>query len=1093
MQAHLDTTNRPPSVRSVASTASRVSLSRQPRTRSRSKTVTEPQSRARNLSPDGSPASELAYLDKGLVDEPESASSPASPTMNVGSFAAAPEPIMALPALPGDSGSYQGVQEDDTVVVGEHGALKAVAEASKGVLEKKQQKAAIQAATLARINTKPPPSAFSRMPELVHGSGANARDSVLTQNSVATRMSTTSSSLYPPSTSTASASGTESPPSPRSLATQAENNEISSYDPDMEAEHEFDGDDVSYRLRLLVKNSYFLPPAHSKPSPSDLAPAVDIHKKASPTFMDLFRGKSKSKPSSPILSPDPQGPILRTTSDTITLSAYAARPPPRSAPVVPIISVQSHKPPDMAGRVVVVREKVHDLATAAKQAEQEMKSRAGRRDQGSQKAKPEKFDDIIDPTDAVDLPQPSSGYPFAVQASALHGLGVQESLGAAVLADRLPPPMSPGASTLDTEDRTWRKALLHAAVGHSLDNTPDVSISTSVDHSSPLASPAVANPVLPPPGSRERSPSVQVVGKRIVRKPLIEVSQESGPPSEPADHSTPRKSIQKSRLHAHSVAPTSAPTSRPSSFFPLRSETPSGPQTQLAPPPRRLIVNPLYSLSQTDLLSVDDLQSQGQPTPEFLTAESSRQSSPSPAVTDAQDAVRQLVMTPPPQSHLSMYSSLSVEPPRESGSDIRDTHSSLANSIAETQYYDYGHDDDESGAHRQSIITSAASDSRPSLSEYSQPSPTVSAFQDGITGDDYHSTVSSIHQNWRPSVDQHSSTTHASLASRYNTVSPPPRVSSSLARLPLIPRPRSPHHPMVLRSSQSLRSHSQPDPKIQESFLDLDETSTTPPAAPVVHILEPSPVTPPFPIAERRGNPATTPLTLTIPTGTVPVAIHSAPAPASPTSFFDDLQAQPNAMDDLDSSSDEEDDDEPEVEEDDGGRGPTNLYVNPRTRTISAVSAHTVRPNIYRLGNHSTPYVSRPLEGRAPLPFGVSDPKKPIGNVPPRAPYFNDKRPGKSALPAATFDFYQYSRSQDAAGDPGPSPRRRPATADHVQSWQANQRAVQTSQQLDGLLKRHMEAEKDVIKRIATSLRTSPPGRPDSAYSAVDAVAGPKA
>jgi hypothetical protein len=33
-------------------------------------------------------------------------------------------------------------------------------------------------------------------------------------------------------------------------------------------------DDVSYHLRLLLNNNYFLPPAHSKPSLSDFASPV---------------------------------------------------------------------------------------------------------------------------------------------------------------------------------------------------------------------------------------------------------------------------------------------------------------------------------------------------------------------------------------------------------------------------------------------------------------------------------------------------------------------------------------------------------------------------------------------------------------------------------------------------------------------------------------------------------------------------------------------------------------------------------------------------------------------------------------------------
>jgi hypothetical protein len=106
---------------------------------------------------------------------------------------------------------------------------------------------------------------------------------------------------------------------------------------------------------------------------------------------------------------------------------------------------------------------MEDIMVAAKQAEQNLKAKsAARIDQGSQNGN-DAIDNAIDPTDAVDIPLPSPTYPFAVQASALHGLGVQDSVGAAVLADRLPP------NSYDPAEDRWRKALLQEAVHHSLD------------------------------------------------------------------------------------------------------------------------------------------------------------------------------------------------------------------------------------------------------------------------------------------------------------------------------------------------------------------------------------------------------------------------------------------------------------------------------------------------------------------------------------------------------------------------------------------------------------------------------------------------
>jgi hypothetical protein len=70
---------------------------------------------------------------------------------------------------------------------------------------------------------------------------------------------------------------------------------------------------------------------------------------------------------------------------------------------------------------MVVREKMEDLMIAAKQAEQESKIRAERMAELQERNldQTERFDGIIDPTDAVDLPPPSTKYPFAIQASAL--------------------------------------------------------------------------------------------------------------------------------------------------------------------------------------------------------------------------------------------------------------------------------------------------------------------------------------------------------------------------------------------------------------------------------------------------------------------------------------------------------------------------------------------------------------------------------------------------------------------------------------------------------------------------------------------------
>ncbi|KAJ7707772.1 hypothetical protein B0H17DRAFT_1033937 [Mycena rosella] len=868
---------RPPSLRSVASNSS---LARRSRTRTRSKILTS------------SPRPDVTTFRP-----------PISPQVSTVSDQVYPDQLVAEPA------NMEELEQGDNV------------DADSQVASI-QSKAAARALTLPSISTalfNPPPSAFSRVPSIpqLYDLGNNARDSVLSQVSGFSHdQSGGSSSIYPPSTSTAS--GTESPPSPRSIAEQEDNNDIS-FDPELEAQ-DYDGDDVSYRLRLLVKNNYFLPPAHSKPSSSDFAAS----KKASrppttPTFFDMFR-KSRSKPSTPTASPqnlDFFTPVLRTTSDATTVSAYPPHlPRRRSSSQLPQQSAQ-----DPSGRVVVVREKMHDIATAAKQAEQEMKLRGARREES---AGGHSEVDIIDPTDAVDLPPPSAAYPFAVQASALHEMGVQDSVGAAVLADRLPP-RSPGGFSVEDD---WRKALLHAAVGHSLNNSSGV-----------LSSPTEVKPISPVSDKR-------ILGQRIITSPIID---------------EPRLSTASARSRRDNA--DEAP--RPPSCLPVRVETPSMPITPLAPPPRRL-VNPLYSLSQTSLpVNLEP------PSPSFVQV---RKIESTPRLSDSYESgVRHAMMSPPLISRESSEGS-SHERPRPS-------------SDSDDSFYS---EEDDADLPRPSI-SSSNPDGLPSFSIYSQPSPTTSAFQDAI-GSPPVLNPPARGSSLRPSLEHPSSP------------SPIPRdISSSLAHItPLSPPPRS--------SSLGQRLPSQEE------------------------ILDPGPSTPPFPITDRRG---VAPLVLEIPRTNTSPSIRSAPAPSSPPSFFDSIQNQPNAMDDLDSSDDDSDEDDHDHDHPHDHDPPlTPIFVN-RTGAVS----------------------------------------NPIANIPVPGAFFTERRSGKSdqghGPPTSTFDFYQYAQ-QHPLPTTEPNTSRRPHTSDQaVRSWQNSQRAQESLRQLDGMLIKHMEAEKDTIKRIATNLQSN--------------------
>ncbi|KIY43835.1 hypothetical protein FISHEDRAFT_77763 [Fistulina hepatica ATCC 64428] len=384
-------------------------------------------------------------------------------------------------------------------------------------------------------------SAFERPPSLQR-IDQSVRNSVLTQDSGM------SSSLYPPSTTSATTMSSGSPVSTLDALLPDEVGE----------EMFFNADDVSYRLHLLMNNNYFLPPAHAKPTDWQSAPPT---KPTTPTFLDVFRiGKARSKPISP----------LPTTS----------RPnhPHRGLVGADMAGVMVRPPPS---RVVVVREQMEDMVAAAKEVEEDVKARGFDPAAHPRPA----FDGVVDPTDAVDLPPPDEDYPFAVQASAMHGLGVQDSVGAALLAEHLPP-------GINSSDEDWRKALLRQAVGHSLSTTPAGSVNLLAPPQSAdsrmgsVAHRCASDPSLQhsysDPGhsgsfssATDRSgaaPTAQLLQRRIVDPERIGTRDEAKSSAQPTSQS--------------SVFSSSAGL-RPSEYIPARVETPTHPLTPLKPSPWR--------------------------------------------------------------------------------------------------------------------------------------------------------------------------------------------------------------------------------------------------------------------------------------------------------------------------------------------------------------------------------------------------------------------------------------------------------------------------------------------------------------------------
>ena len=157
-----------------------------------------------------------------------------------------------------------------------------------------------------------------------------------------------------------------------------------------------DPNDVSYRLRLLVKNNYYLPPAHSKPRHVGrvMEPSPPSPVKHSPAGLrDIFRvGASRARSpkrssTSPLPSPRPALGARRPPSSELTLSPPLLSPSPRRAVSADMVTENEQK-----GRVVVIRERLEDYDGVA------ISGELGRETQTSLSV-PQTL--VFDPTDVV--------------------------------------------------------------------------------------------------------------------------------------------------------------------------------------------------------------------------------------------------------------------------------------------------------------------------------------------------------------------------------------------------------------------------------------------------------------------------------------------------------------------------------------------------------------------------------------------------------------------------------------------------------------------------------------------------------------------
>ena len=942
----------------------------------------------------------------------------------------------------------------------------------------------------------------------------------------------TSTSLYPPSTQTSS-------PLDRALSPQLhfeqmpEVVEVPTLAENESGYRDFDTDDVSLRLRLLVNNSYFLPPAHSKPTIADLSntdAAKRSPKPTAPGFFDIFRiGKAKSKPPTPTT---PEPPRLRATSESSTqlnMLSYGD--------ATPGASTTQQKPAEIPARVMVLREKMEDLMIAAKQAEHESKIRAERIAELQERNldQTEKFDGIIDPTDAVDLPPPSAKYPFAMQASALQGLGVDDSIGAAFLADRLPPPRSPGLWTVSEEDEKWRKLLLTQAVGHSLSNTPDSWASRTPvkrparTHSIPATTPR--SPLSPTPQSSS-SPTPQALFSEPILLPDALRNRLQQSPS--LSRLTPLPNPQMLHFGRQNSAPdiNNAPRLSPTIGSPydppLRAETPVAPTFPLSPAPRtttgpgspakKHLVNPIYSLSQTDLGDDGESGTSGSPTSssgndqpggpsvqEILsgqrggeemrtvqsilaqaaqTAQSTRsmksarsarslrqsaETERAPKVQgDRVDEVGQMtLMSPPP----STAPPATIEHAKNTSRHTLGAESEVGTTEEEDTEEWFGlHDDSGS---RDSSGPFART--RSMLSYLAPPSPTVSAFYDALEGErDSESSPATADTDLGTSSGPETFMTADTRASVY---SPPPRQSTSIPPQPLPPPPRRrPGTGPGVRRPSTLRQ------------------------APIT-IWEPEPSSPPLPHMDgQRGTGFS--LDLPIRPDRGEAVAEQGDSSRMSISFFDNIQSDLNELDQ--SSSSEE---ESETDSDLGGPAEAPVFRNPDTqaisipgrRSVSSTVARPARPMLMRLGNNSTPQLGSSTSSGSSFnqmrqDYPVFDPtafRGPVENTPTtpttKSSFFTSLTPKKQRQQGVSFQDYHGPRARSFEDGRGAGTSISHAVTTFLdmesektssvmshgsrEAEDARQSQDESTRILDGLVLQHLEKERDTIKRITESNR----------------------
>ena len=656
-------------------------------------------------------------------------------------------------------------------------------------------------------------------------------------------------------------------------------------------------------------------------------------------------------------------------------------------------------------RVMAVREKMEKLTIVTRAAEQELRIRAERLAELQEKSQdqPERFDGVIDPTDAVDLPRPSAGYPFEIQASAVEGLGVSDSIGAAVPADRLLPSQSPGLWSVTEGDENWQRLLLTRAERGSLSNTPNSWVSRTPvrrpHYTTSLPATTPRSPLSPTPRS---SPSPTPQTHPLINKPILldvprirfshhPMPSHLSPWSKPPNSRLDRKKSSPDRQHAATLSPTLGSSRDP----PVRAETPVAPTFHLSPAPRdtgpaspgvKQVVYPVYPLSQTNLmvdggdtgirtsssspnpLSSGNNQGSGPSVQEILSGQHEGEEFQS-----VESILAQAAQTA--QSTRSMKSARSVRSLRQSadsekvsvvqgnmvvvGRTLTSPPSAVPVSIepvVTSPRHTLGADS-EVGTNNQSegedtkdwFGLNDDSASRDSSGAFPRIGPmpfypastslTVPAFYDALEG-----RRDSGSSPAGPDTEVGASTgpqTFTTADTRASVYSPQLRPSTPIPLRPLPPAPRR----------RPPTNSSLPRPST------LRQEPTT--------IWEPEPSSPPLPSAsgERTGTGCSLDLPRRPERGELSRAVAEEAAggnaPRTPISFFDNIRSDLNEPDGYPSSEEESDTDSGDL----GGPFEAPVFWKPGTRvisipergSISSTMTRPARPTLMRLGNNSTP------------------------------------------------------------------------------------------------------------------------------------------